>query len=619
MEPEHAPAKASTTASGHHADTTPALDTTTTAVAGFTVGHGADAMEADADHRADLALSRLRLMTGTEGLQRHSDVGTVRRSADSTGAAPAGTVGFDGGTLDAHNSAQIDHQRSSGTPLTGLTRERMETAFGTSLSTVRVHADNNAARLSQTVSAAAFTTGQDIFFGKARYNPETPSGEHLLAHEIAHTLQRDSRVSRLFEAPAVAPKQATTGLRSRLIIRRDREEMQKRFSVRKDNKWKEFIDGKDQSQGPGAYERGNGGFYESMLLADAKTQATLGNRMNPEEYKDIHDLAVYHEPHNKGWRKGRGSGIQWGLTERGQTPSTKERENLEGHGLRVSKESEEEGGRHMVGVPETDDIAKNVEVIFDRYYDGLGGLKETESDDERESRILSLIGAAYQSLEALHAFKDGTSRTNHLVLNRLLVENGWYPVVLHAPNSPQFSADEWVTELRLALKRTLTEVRDGKPDEVKPQWQDKVKAQSTVVLLHEMIKSPGFLVPDEKYDGRSALTPMGRAAVMTNNGPPSANASSASESSASTSNSEKEKSTDETKESTKRPQAQIHGTAADIAKAINAAAKKDEERYANQSSEWSWKKWSNLGVTGDNAGAIGAILLDEYNWDMDLT
>jgi hypothetical protein len=69
-------------------------------------------------------------------------------------------------------------------------RARLESGFGTDLSGVRVHTDAEADTLSRSVDAAAFTSGQDIFFRQDSYDPTTRSGTHLIAHEVAHTIQQ---------------------------------------------------------------------------------------------------------------------------------------------------------------------------------------------------------------------------------------------------------------------------------------------------------------------------------------------------------------------------------------------------------------------------------------------
>ncbi|MGA7673151.1 MAG: DUF4157 domain-containing protein [Nitrolancea sp.] len=70
------------------------------------------------------------------------------------------------------------------------TRANMEPLFGHNLSSIRIHADPDAATAARSIDARAYTVGQDIYFGENAYAPETPEGDRLLAHEIAHTVQQ---------------------------------------------------------------------------------------------------------------------------------------------------------------------------------------------------------------------------------------------------------------------------------------------------------------------------------------------------------------------------------------------------------------------------------------------
>ena len=87
---------------------------------------------------------------------------------------------------------RIQAASSGGSALDAATRERLQTGLNTDLSAVRVHTDNEADRLSESVEALAFTTGQDIFFRSGTYDPTSPQGLHLLAHEATHTLQQSA-------------------------------------------------------------------------------------------------------------------------------------------------------------------------------------------------------------------------------------------------------------------------------------------------------------------------------------------------------------------------------------------------------------------------------------------
>ncbi|MBE2222689.1 MAG: DUF4157 domain-containing protein, partial [Anaerolineae bacterium] len=78
----------------------------------------------------------------------------------------------------------------NGRSLDSQTRAFMESRFGHSFNQVRVHTGDTAARASSALGADAFAFGQNIWFNRGLYNPGSESGQHLLAHELAHTLQQ---------------------------------------------------------------------------------------------------------------------------------------------------------------------------------------------------------------------------------------------------------------------------------------------------------------------------------------------------------------------------------------------------------------------------------------------
>ena len=92
---------------------------------------------------------------------------------------------------------------SVGRPLDERTRGDLESQFNADLSSVRVHTDTPAAAAAETLGADAFTTGSDIYFAEGRYAPGTRDGQHLLAHEVAHTVQQSD--GRMPEAAVVSP------------------------------------------------------------------------------------------------------------------------------------------------------------------------------------------------------------------------------------------------------------------------------------------------------------------------------------------------------------------------------------------------------------------------------
>jgi Domain of unknown function (DUF4157) len=97
-------------------------------------------------------------------------------------------VGLAGGPLNQETEARIQSQRGSGAALESTTRATMEQSFGTSFDDVRVHSDGESHALNRTVSARAFTTGNDIFLGAHA----SPADSRLLAHELTHVVQQRS-------------------------------------------------------------------------------------------------------------------------------------------------------------------------------------------------------------------------------------------------------------------------------------------------------------------------------------------------------------------------------------------------------------------------------------------
>jgi hypothetical protein len=95
---------------------------------------------------------------------------------------------------------------SPGRALDTPTRAFMEPRFGRDFSGVRVHTDSRAAESARSVNAHAYTVGEHIVFDRGKYDPDSRGGRHLLAHELAHTvqqhgLQRSSEDLSLAEAP----------------------------------------------------------------------------------------------------------------------------------------------------------------------------------------------------------------------------------------------------------------------------------------------------------------------------------------------------------------------------------------------------------------------------------
>ena len=84
----------------------------------------------------------------------------------------------------------IQSQLGAGKPIQTDLRSRMESAFQTDFSNVRLHTDDNAASLSRSVQGRAFTVGDHIAFGSGEFQPGSLTTDAILAHELAHVMQQ---------------------------------------------------------------------------------------------------------------------------------------------------------------------------------------------------------------------------------------------------------------------------------------------------------------------------------------------------------------------------------------------------------------------------------------------
>lgn len=82
--------------------------------------------------------------------------------------------------------------RGGGQPLDPGVRGLMESRLGSDFGDVRIHTDHAASESARNISAQAYTVGSEIVFQSGRYEPETPAGQRMLAHELTHVVQQRS-------------------------------------------------------------------------------------------------------------------------------------------------------------------------------------------------------------------------------------------------------------------------------------------------------------------------------------------------------------------------------------------------------------------------------------------
>ncbi len=119
-----------------------------------------------------------------EPVEEETDAEKTLQAKDAPGPSPQPSPA---------TASRIRSIRGGGAPLAGPVRAFFEPHFGQDFSGVRIHTDQEAVQMSQELGAQAFTHGQDVYFNEGKFNPESSSGEHLLAHELTHVVQQNKK------------------------------------------------------------------------------------------------------------------------------------------------------------------------------------------------------------------------------------------------------------------------------------------------------------------------------------------------------------------------------------------------------------------------------------------
>ena len=153
------------------------------------------------EHEADQVADTVMRSAGPASLQRkcagcEEEEKPVQRQAGSAGDV-------DGGEAP---SAVHDTLASPGAPLDAGTSAVMSERMGHDFSGVRIHTDAKADASAKAVNANAYTVGRDLVFAAGHYQPHAPSGQRLIAHELAHVVQQGAA-----SAPVALRRDGPTG------------------------------------------------------------------------------------------------------------------------------------------------------------------------------------------------------------------------------------------------------------------------------------------------------------------------------------------------------------------------------------------------------------------------
>ena len=101
-------------------------------------------------------------------------------------APNAARPGFNFGQINVSDPRQQPSGTGGGNPMPEVLRKKMELAFHSDFSDVRVHMGPDP----ESLNALAFTQGRDIHFAPGQYQPASAEGQRIIAHELTHVIQQ---------------------------------------------------------------------------------------------------------------------------------------------------------------------------------------------------------------------------------------------------------------------------------------------------------------------------------------------------------------------------------------------------------------------------------------------
>ena len=133
---------------------------------------------------------------GDQDEQEADTVANAVVSGEKISRKISGSAGSSSGiAVSQQMESQLSQLKGGGRQMPDGLRSMMESGFGQDFSSVRLHTDSEAASMSSSIRAKAFTHGNDIYFNQGQFSPETAEGQRLVAHELTHVVQGEHNSS----------------------------------------------------------------------------------------------------------------------------------------------------------------------------------------------------------------------------------------------------------------------------------------------------------------------------------------------------------------------------------------------------------------------------------------
>lgn len=258
-----------------------------------------------------------------------------------------------------------------------------------------------------------------------------------------------------------------------------------------EDKWREHIDERHQHHGKNVYVKGFHGrkpdpeYNKRMMEADRYVSSTFGREFDVRDYLELRKRIA--KPGEMGAFPRKGElAIRY---DKFLDPISTISSEKDPYVKELTEDYEHpETQEHSPAV-----VLRDVEDPVAEVHGVLGGHYKAIGEAETEEDKLEVIARTHRQLENLHPFVDYNSRTNRLVLNRLLAEQNLPPTILHNPlDVHRMSSAKWIDQIKKGQKLWMKQaerVEEGRMMEgtsAKDEWRKHDRMQ-------ELLKKYGQL------------------------------------------------------------------------------------------------------------------------------
>jgi hypothetical protein len=294
--------------------------------------------------------------------------------------------------------------------------------------------------------------------------------------------------------------------RSTVILCPSKRQAIERFCGLGENWWMQIIDGKwhmtRHNLGPLVFDQGlhkgeiEPGFFSSIENAHKFALAHLTEKTTVDFYLNVHKLACAHfkknaEDYRNKWVDNSSSVTSIPSCEDWDTRCAEISNHIKTLCDKLNIKNpfawiEKHGDKISVFHEDTDlfgdehNFQEQIRVVTERllndYHENIASAKDADQK-------LKTIAFLHQMLEWFHPFNDGTTRTNLILLEKHLTENGFTPAIFFDPNWSLFlSFNDWLEYLKLGMSL----------------WQMKAKLLDTRSPFQKLCSSvSGFFHPKD--------------------------------------------------------------------------------------------------------------------------